>query len=186
MSSKIVVQRKCEYCKKEFQARTTKTRYCSLVCNQKDYKLIAKKKKIAISDLSTKLNIKSSVEEINVKDFLSVKETSLLLQMSSKTIYRLIQKNELNAYNFSERKTLIRRKDIDAYFDTNLTNNDLNNDYLQNEININNSYTINEAVEKFNISNGALYKIIERFKIPKRKHGKYTLVKKEDLNIIFQ
>jgi excisionase family DNA binding protein len=186
MSSKIVVNRICEYCKKSFEAQTTKTRYCSHLCNQKNYKLLSKKKKIADSEVTTKLNNKSFVEDINLKDFLTVKETSLLLNMSCKTIYRLIQHNELNAYNFAARKTLIRRKDIERYFDSNLSNIDENNDYLKNEINLNNSYTINEAIEKFNISNGALYNIIERFKIPKRKYGKYTLVKKEDLNIIFQ
>lgn len=38
MSSKIEVQRICQYCKKEFTARTTVTKYCSHKCNQRAYK----------------------------------------------------------------------------------------------------------------------------------------------------
>jgi len=106
--------------------------------------------------------------------------------MSSKTIYRLIEQKELNAYNFSVRKTLIRRKDIDGYFESNLINPNYINPEKKSEINLNNSYTINEAIEKFNISSGALYNIIKRHNIQKEKNGKYTLVKKEDLNRIFQ
>lgn len=127
-----------------------------------------------------------TIDEVKNKDFLTVKDTSLLLNISTKTLYRLIERKQINAYRFSERKTLIRRKDIESYFDNNLIDVDNTNDYLQSDINLANSYTINEAIAKFNISNGALYNIINRFNIPKRKLGKYTLVKKEDLNIIFQ
>lgn len=186
MSSNISVKRTCSFCNKLFEAKTTKTRYCSHTCNQKDYKRNSKFDKIETSNVETKSNLIGSIIDINSKDFLTVKEVAVLLNMSSKTIYRLIEQKELNAINFSIRKTLIRRKDIDTYFDNNLNKIDNNNDYEQNEINLTNSYTINEAIEKFNISNGALYNIIKRFNIPKKKIGKHTLVKKEDLNLIFQ
>ena len=149
--------------------------------------------KIEKSNLETNVEIQKksdgkikTIDEVKNKDFLTVKDTSLLLNISTKTLYRLIERKEINAYRFSERKTLIRRKDIESYFDNNLIDVDITSNYLQSEINLSNSYTINEAIEKFNISNGALYNIINRFNIPKRKLGKYTLVKKEDLNIIFQ
>lgn len=186
MSSNIVVKRICDYCKNAFDAKTTKTKYCSHICNSRGYKLNQKMKKIETSDAETKSKVSNYVGDVNSKDFLTVKEASTLLNMSSKTVYRLIEQNVLKAFNFSVRKTLIRRKDIESYFDNNLIEFDNTNNYLQNDINLSNSYTINEAIEKFNISNGALYNIINRFNIPKRKLGKYTLVRKEDLNIIFQ
>ena len=186
MSSNIVVKRSCDFCKKLFEAKTTKTRYCSHLCNQRDYKKNLKLNKIEKTNTETKLNVLGSIIDINSKDFLTVKEAAVLLNMSSKTVYRLIEQNELNAINFSVRKTIIRRKDIETYFDNNLTTIDQSNKYLQNDITLTNSYTINEAVAKFNISNGALYNLIKRFNIPKKKVGNYTLVKKEDLNIIFQ
>lgn len=186
MSSNIIVKRICDYCKNAFDAKTTKTKYCSHICNSRGYKLNQKLKKIETSDTETKSKASNYVMDVNSKDFLTVNEASKLLNMSSKTVYRLIEQNELNAFNFSVRKTLIRRKDIESYFDNNLISVDYVNPNRENEINLNNSYTINEAIEKFNISNGALYNIIKRFNIPKRKLGRYTLVKKEDLNTIFQ
>lgn len=186
MSSNIIVKRICDYCKNAFDAKTTKTKYCSHICNSRGYKLNQKLKKIETSDTETKSKVSNYVMDVNSKDFLTVNEASTLLNMSSKTVYRLIEQNELNAFNFSVRKTLIRRKDIESYFDNNLISVDYINPNRENEINLNNSYTINEAIEKFNISNGALYNIIKRFNIPKRKLGRYTLVKKEDLNTIFQ
>lgn len=186
MSSNIIVKRICDYCKNAFDAKTTKTKYCSHICNSRGYKLNQKLKKIETSDTETKSKASNYVMDVNSKDFLTVNEASKLLNMSTKTVYRLIEQNELNAFNFSVRKTLIRRKDIESYFDNNLISVDYINPNTEDEINLNNSYTINEAIEKFNISNGALYNIIKRFNIPKRKLGKHTLVKKEDLNTIFQ
>ena len=186
MSSNIIVKRICDYCKNAFDAKKTKTKYCSHICNRRGYKLNQKLKKSETSDTETKSKVSNYVVDVNSKDFLTVNEASTLLNMSSKTVYRLIEQNELNAFNFSVRKTLIRRKDIESYFDNNLISVDYINPDRENEINLNNSYTINEAIEKFNISNGALYNIIKSFNIPKRKLGKYTLVRKEDLNIIFQ
>jgi len=186
MSSNIIVKRICDYCKNVFDAKTTKTKYCSHICNSRGYKLNQKLKKIETSDTETKSKASNYVMDVNSKDFLTVNEASKLLNMSSKTVYRLIEQNELNAFNFSVRKTLIRRKDIESYFDNNLISVDYINPNREDEINLNNSYTINEAIQKFNISNGALYNIIKRFNIPKRKLGKHTLVKKEDLNTIFQ
>lgn len=186
MSSNIIVKRICDYCKNTFDAKTTKTKYCSHICNSRGYKLNQKLKKIETSDTETKSKVSKYVVDVNSKDFLTVKEASTLLNMSSKTIYRLIEQKDLNAYNFSVRKILIRRKDIDDYFERNLISDDYLNPERKSAINLKNSYTINEAIEKFNISNGALYNIIKRHNIPKEKHGKYTLVKKEDLNRIFQ
>lgn len=183
MSSNILVKRVCDYCNNVFDAKTTKTKYCSHTCNRKGYKLNQKLKKIETSDSETKSKVSKHVVNENSKEFLTVNEASVLLKMSSKTIYRLIEQNELNAYNFSVRKTLIRRKDIDNYFENNLSHITY---YKEEEINPDNSYTISQAMAKFNVSNGALYNIINEHNIPKKKHGKYTLVKKEDLNRIFQ
>lgn len=184
MGSNFSVNKICEYCKNEFIARTIKTRYCSHKCNSRHYKILKKQGQIEIIEKATKLNI-SSVDEVNKKEFLSVKEASLILNMSTRTIYRLIENKELNSYNFSIRKTLIRRKDIDYYFELNFNNPDSNKEHLKDIITQENSYTINEVIEKYNISNGALYSILKRLEVPKKNFGKHVLVKKEDIDKIF-
>lgn len=189
MSSNLSVNRVCEYCKNQFVAKTTRTRFCSRTCNSRNNKLLIRNLKIKESNLETlsKSNEKSleKIEEIKSKDFLTVKDASQLLNISTKTIYRMIERKEINSFCFSTRKTLIRRKDIDTYFDNNLKELQKSIESPEIIINLDNSYTIQEAQEKYNISSGALYNLIIRFKIPKKKQGKYTLVRKEDIDSIF-
>ena len=184
MSSNLSIKKICECCKNEFIAKTIKTRYCSHNCNRKHYKLVKKKGEIEIVEKATKLNI-TSIEEVNKKDFLTVSETALILNMSKRTVYRLIQNKELNAYNFSTRKTLIRRKDIDYYFELNMNTANLNKEQIKENITPDNAYNLNEVVEKYNISSSALYNIINRLNIQKKNFGKHVLVKKEDIDKIF-
>ncbi len=189
MSSNIRINRICEECKTEFVAKTTRTRFCSVKCNGKSNKTAIKNLKIEKSNSDVKAlknsEIVKTTIDVNNKDFLTVKDASMLLNISSKTIYRLIARNELNAFNFSERKTLIRRRDIDLCFDNSLKNITENTNNEINDINFENSYTIQEIEEKYLISPSALYNLLIRFKIPKRKQGKYTLVQKKDIDAIF-
>lgn len=189
MSSNLSLNRVCELCKTEFVAKTTVTRFCSHKCSSKSNKIKARNIKIEKSDLETKnLNLNktySNYEFIKVKEYLTVKDAAQLLNMSAKTVYRLIERKTINAFQFSERKTLIRKSDIERYFDHNLKEIEKNKIDPVEEITLFNSYTIQEIIDKFQISNGALYKLLKRFDIPKKNQGKYVLVKREDIDSIF-
>ena len=50
MSSNIRVQRICQFCGKEFTARTTVTKYCSDVCAKRAYKARKRTEKVEISN----------------------------------------------------------------------------------------------------------------------------------------
>jgi excisionase family DNA binding protein len=184
MSSNIRVKKKCEYCRNEFVARTTKTRFCSPNCNKKAYRQNQRSNIIITTEKATKLDV-LNLDTVNKKDFLTAKEAAYILNMSLRTVYRLIQSKELNAYNFSERKTLIRRKDIDMYFDLSLNDINVDKSHLKELINLENSYTIDEIQKKYNISSGALYNLIKRLEIQKKQVGKHVLVRKEDIDKIF-
>lgn len=99
MSSNISITRVCQYCKNEFTARTTKTQCCSLKCSSKAYKFRTRKTKIEESNKETFLKVNKVKEPINDKEFLSVKEASILLNITPKTIYRLIERNDINSFN---------------------------------------------------------------------------------------
>mgnify|MGYP003735899179 CR=1 FL=1 len=71
MSSNIIVKRICDYCKNTFDAKTTKTKYCSHICNSRGYKLNQKLKKIETSDTETKSKVSKYVVDVNSKDFLT-------------------------------------------------------------------------------------------------------------------
>ena len=59
---------------------------------------------------------KSDLEIINAKELLTVKEVSVLLRCSKKTIYRNIKNGNIKATNLGKRITRIKRADIDDLF----------------------------------------------------------------------
>lgn len=185
MSSNLSVNRVCEVCKIVFVAKTTVTRFCSSLCRKKKQR---EKGREIVNERKTAeaILVENHIfDEIKNKDFLTVKDAAQLLNMSPKTVYRLIEREVINSVQFSERKTLIRRSDIERYFDHNLKEIEKNKIDLVEEITIYNSYTIQEVADKFQISNGALYNLIKRFNIPKKNQGKFVLVKREDIDSIF-
>ena len=119
MSSNILVQRICENCKKEFIAKTTVTRFCSSTCCSRAYKSSIKLLKIQISNSQTQQIKAKPIENLKNKEFLTVRDLAMLLNSSTKTIYRIIQKGKINAVNIAERKTLIQRSEIDKLFISN-------------------------------------------------------------------
>lgn len=116
MSTKIKVQRICEYCGKEFTAQTIRTRYCSHMCNSRGYKANVKSLKIELSNNETKTVKNKPIEELKAKEFLTVKDVARLLNCCTRTTYRLIKRGGIKAVNLSERKTIVRRSDIDKLF----------------------------------------------------------------------
>ncbi|MBB3124803.1 MULTISPECIES: helix-turn-helix domain-containing protein [Mesoflavibacter] len=113
MSSNIRVSRICENCNKTFVAKTTVTRFCGDKCAKIAYKKRKKNDKIRKSNEET-LKVKlEPLEIIQVKDFLTVKETATLLNISERSTYRLIEIGELRAVNLSKRLIRIKRSEID-------------------------------------------------------------------------
>ena len=83
MSSNIRVQRVCEYCKTEFTAKTTVTKYCGDRCAKMAYKQRKKNEKIIVSNTET-LKVKTqSIEEVKAKEFLTVRDAAKLLNCST-------------------------------------------------------------------------------------------------------
>lgn len=115
MSTNIVVQRVCEHCGQQFTARTTTTRYCSHKCNSRAYKANQKKQKIEASNQETQFTISIPFSELRAKPFLSVEETSRLLGISKRTVYRMLYRNELNKGK-AGRKTLIKQSELNRLF----------------------------------------------------------------------
>jgi excisionase family DNA binding protein len=182
MSSNIKITRICEFCKNEFTARTTKTLYCSLKCSSRAYKARTRQSKIAQSNNQTETVRNSNFEAINVRDFIGVNMASNLLGISRRTIYRLIQRGELDIAKFGTR-TVIRRCDLDSFFSIPLEESLLRP--VQEFPGIENCYTITQIQQKFSISSGALYMLIQRQGITKYSIGKFNYVAKKDIDIIF-
>lgn len=176
MSSNIEVLRVCEYCKNEFVAKTTVTRFCSQKCNSRDYKERIKRLKVEVSNKRTEITKTNSIDFINAKEILTVKEVATLLNCSERSVYRYIDTGIIEAFNIGQRLTRVKRSNIDKLFKQPQPEPKPVRNIVKYDVS--ECYTINEVIEKFNISNGALYNIIKRNKLPKIQKGKFVYVPK--------
>jgi len=117
MSSNIKVQRICEHCSKEFTARTTTTKYCSHKCNSAAYKAKKRAVKVESATIETKRIKNLPIEELKAKEFLTVTQASKLIGCSRQNVYKLINTGKLIATNILEKKTIIKRSDLDKLFE---------------------------------------------------------------------
>ena len=122
MSSNISIPKICNHCGKSYIAHKTTTRYCSLICNSRDYKLKVKQEKIK-NTLIEQQNIICSTQENNVinpnsllsKNYLSIQDTADLIGVSRWTINRMVKRGELQIHKFG-RKKIIQKTQIENLF----------------------------------------------------------------------
>ncbi|AWH86263.1 DNA-binding protein [Flavobacterium album] len=183
MSSNLNIPKICEFCKKQFIAKTFRTRFCSLPCNQRGYKAKQRKGKIEKVEEVTNTILTGDLTKIKAMEFLSISQASVLLGISRRTIYRLIHKRCLNIGKFGTR-TVLKKSELESFFE------------LPAEVQviapavkefpgIKNCYTITEIQQRHGISPGALYNMLQRYGIAKYVVGKFTYVAKEEINLIF-
>lgn len=116
MSSTIQVQRICQYCDKEFTARTTVTKYCGDDCAKRAYKAKQRAAKIEASNSDTRRIRNKPIEEIKANEFLSVTQVSKLIGCSRQNVYKLINTGKLRATNILQKKTIVKRSELDKLF----------------------------------------------------------------------
>ncbi len=184
MGSNIRVQRICQYCGKEFTARTTVTKYCGDTCAKKAYKQGLKQVKIELSDNETSYLRNREIEDLKKKEFLNVREVAKLLGCSARSVYYYIECGAINAVNLGQRITRVRRADIDMLFDTN------HPFIIQSQEppiipGISDCYSIAEVKNKFGVSEKGLTDIIKRNNVPKIKKGRYVYLPKTLIDNIF-
>jgi excisionase family DNA binding protein len=186
MSSNIQVQRICQHCGTEFTARTTVTKYCSHRCGSAAIKALKRAEKIQKSNIETKQIKTKPIEELKVKEFLTVSDVSKLIGCSRQNVYKLINSGKLKATNILEKKTIVKRCDLDKLFKEipetetipEKQKQELNDWKQAGAFDITDCYSINEVQEKYKISETALYSLIKREDIPKIKKGWYAYVPK--------
>lgn len=173
MSSNLRINRICEQCGREFEARTTVTKTCSDACAKRAYKARQRATKIEASNEQVKRIKAKSVEDLRGQEYLTVDETARLVRVSRRTLYRMNERGELQFVKLS-RRTVIRRLDIDLLFDRPET--DLKSAPIV--VPLSECYTLKEVIQKYTISDKALYELIRRNDIPKHYCGIYAYVPK--------
>lgn len=179
MSSNIRVQRICQHCRTEFTAKTTVTQYCSDKCSKRAYKERIKLGKIVRSNKETNSIVNKNLESVKQQEYLKVRDASLLIGCSTKTIYRLIEKRELRASNLADRMTRIRRAEIDKLLSVPAVPASKEKEILQSFTwPVEECYSMKEILTKYPISEKALYDVLKRNKVPRKKDGWHTYVPK--------
>lgn len=177
MSSNIQIERVCQYCNKVFTARTTTTKYCSQKCGGKAYKERKRAEKIDKVVKEVNQVVKQPIEEIKAKEFLSIIEVSKLIGISRRTIYRLIDRNELTKIKVGTR-TIIKRSELNKYLEQPKEKPQVKNDKPVS-FNVSDYYNLTDIQSKYGISEKALYDTIKRNNITKVKKGWYAYVPKQ-------
>jgi excisionase family DNA binding protein len=122
-ASKFLINKVCLFCSKLFEAHRPTTQYCSHICNSRHYKDKKRLERVeqgeqVSKELSPTASKRLAPEQsgLQQREFLSVSQASQILGCSRQTMYNLIQSGKLKAVNLSERKTIIKRSDIDRLF----------------------------------------------------------------------
>lgn len=176
MSSNIEIQRICQQCGNEFIARTTVTKLCSAKCRKANYKARKREEKVQKSNKETRQIKNKTIEEIKVKEFLSVREVATLLGCSIRTVHRLIENKTLNGVNLGERLTRVKRSELNKILEYSNNESDIN---PSKTYSIDECYSLLEIQMTFNISDRALFNVIKRNNIPKIQKGKFVYVPKD-------
>lgn len=109
----------CEFCKNEFVARTTVTQCCSDPCAKRLYKVRVREKAISRAKLETEIKQKpeayimeEQVRVIQAKEWLTLKEAALLLNVSPLTLRRWTLAGKVRSEKIG-RKHMFERKQLD-------------------------------------------------------------------------
>ena len=116
MSSNIRINLICIECANCFTAKTTVTKYCSKKCNTKAYKREKTLKQLHPIIQKTNRIKQKVIDNLSLKEFLSVTEVSKLIGCSRQNVYKLINSGKLRATNLLLKKTIVRRVDLDQLF----------------------------------------------------------------------
>ena len=187
MSSNIRVQRICQHCNTEFTARTTVTKYCSHNCGRLVNKAKKRAEKLQQSNTETYQIKNKSIDVLKSKEFLTVSDVSKLVGCSRQNIYKLINNGKLTATNILEKKTIVRRCDLDKLFKEVTEINTIPEQQKQELIewkqagafDIKDCYTLTEVQDKYGVSESTVQQLIKRNSIPKIKKGWYAYLPKQ-------
>ncbi|MBO4994563.1 MAG: helix-turn-helix domain-containing protein [Muribaculaceae bacterium] len=178
MSSTIEFQKVCEFCGASFTARKSSTRYCSKRCSEHAYKQRKREEHVASTQKTFDAKTTEAEETLS---FLSPRQCARLIGVSTRTLYRYLERGSIPCVQFSG-KTFISRAVLDEMFKS-------SSPYIKRETKasepITEFYTSKEVLEKFGIGNSWLYKMASKHNIPKTVSRGKTLWSKKHIDRIF-
>ena len=179
MASNIDIQKKCEWCGKLFIAHKTSTRCCSHRCANLAYKERTRQKRV--SEFQTMVNQQIEKEDCIDKDFLTPSEAAKYIGISRATFYRYLETNLIKSVQL-KRKTIIRKRDIEALFDN---ASPYKKHLPRSKQSITDFYTTAEVKEKFGVKESWIYEIAKEHNIPRTFNRGRTYWSKKHIDSYF-
>ena len=179
MASNIDIQKKCEWCGKLFIAHKTTTRCCSHRCANLAYKERTRQKRV--SEFQTMVNLQIEKEDCIDKDFFTPSEAAKYIGISRATFYRYLETNLIKSVQL-KRKTIIRKRDIEALFDN---ASPYKKHLLRSKQSIIDFYTTAEIKEKYGVKESWIYEIAKEHNIPRTFNRGRTYWSKKHIDSYF-
>jgi hypothetical protein len=101
----------------QFTAKTLFTRYCSKQCNSRHYKQLAKEEKAKVlnAQLTSTVTSPTDTPANTAQEYFEVNEAAQLMRISTRTLFRLIEKKKLKKKKLLSR-TVIMKDHIKSFF----------------------------------------------------------------------
>lgn len=179
MASNIDIQKKCEWCGKLFIAHKTSTRCCSHRCANLAYKERTRQKRV--SEFQTMVNHQIEKKDCIDKDFFTPSEAAKYIGISRATFYRYLETNLIKSVQL-KRKTIIRKRDIEALFDN---ASPYKKHLPRSKQSITDFYTTAEIKEKFGVKESWIYEIAKEHNIPRTFNRGRTYWSKKHIDSYF-
>lgn len=167
----------CHYCKNQFTARTTVTKYCSDYCSKRGYKARKRAEKIGEAIEETTKQIEQPITDIQAREFLSINNVCILFDISRSTVWRLMKSGRIEVANIGKRR-FVKRSSLDKLF--HYSQND-ESQKISAEIDLNNCWNLSQIQHLFKISEKALYHLILKHNIRKVSNGRFVYVEKQEI-----
>ena len=160
MSSRIDILKRCKWCGAVFTAHKTTTEYCSHKCANLAYKDKVRRQHIESLQHELGKSIKTP-PKLN-KEYLTPSEVAELLNIGRTSIYRYIRNGVIKVIRF-ERKTLVRRADIEGM--TDFIVQEVENKQPKEKAPITDFYTTAEVKEKYHVNESWIFVVAKKCRI---------------------
>ena len=172
------VRKICQWCGKPFIAKKTTTCYCSHQCSNLGYKERIRERKRQMRKMQELLQPKQAAEG---QDFFSFAQAAKLMGVTRQYVYKLVQESKLRASRISEKKSLIRRADIELMLKTKPYERIVPKD----DFDMSEYYTAEEIAEKYKVNAKWVWTYTRQHKIPKVKVRQFNYYSKKHIDAAF-
>ncbi len=172
------VRKICQWCGKPFIAKKTTTCYCCHRCSSLGYKERIRERKRQLRQSQELLQPKPAAEG---QDFFSFAQAAKLMGVTRQYIYKLVKESKLRASRISEKKSIIRRADIELMLKTKPYERIMPKD----EFDIAEYYTAEQISEKYKVSQKWIWAYTREHNIPKIRIRQFNYYSKKHIDVAF-